>query len=46
MVAAAIKGGAQAIITANLADFPAAALGPLGLGRQSTPTTSCSTNST
>jgi hypothetical protein len=31
VVAAAIKGSAQAIITANLADFPAAALGPLGL---------------
>src|SRR5260370_10007255 len=32
VVAAAIKRGAQVIITANLADFPAAALGPLGLG--------------
>jgi hypothetical protein len=31
VVAAAIKGGAQTIITANLADFPAATLGPLGL---------------
>jgi hypothetical protein len=31
VVAAAIKGGAQTIITANLADFPTAALGPLGL---------------
>jgi transposase InsO family protein len=31
VIAAAIKGGAQTIITANLADFPAAALGPLGL---------------
>lgn len=31
MVAAAVRGGADAIITANLADFPAAALSPLGL---------------
>ena len=32
MLAAAIRGGAQAIITANAKDFPAAALAPLGLG--------------
>src|SRR5258707_2189426 len=31
VVAAAIRGGAQAIITANVKDFPAAALEPLGL---------------
>ncbi len=31
VVAAAIRGGAQAIITANVKDFPAAALQPLGL---------------
>ena len=31
MLAAAIRGGAQAIITANAKDFPAAALAPLGL---------------
>ena len=31
VVAAAIRSGAQAIITANLADFPATTLGPLGL---------------
>jgi hypothetical protein len=31
VVAAAIHGGAHGIITANLADFPASALGPLGL---------------
>lgn len=31
VVATAIRGGADAIITANLADFPATALGPLGL---------------
>lgn len=31
VVAAGILGGAQAIVTANLTDFPAAALGPLGL---------------
>ncbi len=31
VVAAAIRAGAQAIVTANVDDFPAAALGPLGL---------------
>lgn len=31
VVATAVRGGADAIVTANLADFPAAALGPLGL---------------
>jgi hypothetical protein len=31
VVAAAIRGGAQAIITANVTDFPATTLGPLGL---------------
>ena len=31
VVAAAVRGGADAIVTANLADFPAAALSPLGL---------------
>lgn len=31
VVAAAICSGAQAIVTANAADFPAAVLGPLGL---------------
>jgi hypothetical protein len=31
VLAAAIRGGAQAIITANVKDFPAAALAPLGL---------------
>ena len=31
VVAAAIRGSADAIVTANLADFPATALGPLGL---------------
>jgi hypothetical protein len=31
VLAAAIPGGAQAIITANAKDFPAAALAPLGL---------------
>jgi hypothetical protein len=45
MVAAAIKGGAQAIITANLADFPLPRSARSGW-RQSTPTTSYSTDST
>lgn len=31
VVAAAVQGGAQGIITANVKDFPAAALKPLGL---------------
>jgi hypothetical protein len=31
VVATALRGGADAIITANLADFPAAILSPLGL---------------
>jgi hypothetical protein len=31
VVAAAIRGGAHGVITANLADFPASALDPLGL---------------
>ena len=31
VVAAAVRGGAQGIITANAKDFPAAALEPLGL---------------
>lgn len=44
VVAAAVQGGAQGIITANTKDFPAAALKPLW--RQSTPTTSCSTSLT
>jgi hypothetical protein len=43
VLAAAIRGGAQGIITANAKDFPVAALAPLG---QSTPTTSSSTSST
>jgi hypothetical protein len=31
VLAAAIRGGAQTIITANAKDFPVAALAPLGL---------------
>src|SRR5215471_17815630 len=31
VVAAGIRGGAQAIVTANVTDFPATALGPHGL---------------
>lgn len=45
VVAAAAQGGAQAIITANVKDFPAAALRSLGLEAVH-PTTSSSTSST
>lgn len=31
VIAAAVRGGADTIVTANLADFPAATLAPLGL---------------
>jgi hypothetical protein len=45
VVAAAIRGGADGIITANVKDFPAAALEPLGL-EAVRPTPSCPTIST
>jgi predicted nucleic acid-binding protein len=43
VVATAIQGGADAIITANLDDFPLTALGPLG-SKQFTQMISCSTS--
>ena len=45
MDAAAIRGGAEGIVTANAKDFPATALRPLGLEAVH-PTTSCSTSLT
>jgi predicted nucleic acid-binding protein len=45
VVAAALRGRADAIVTANLGDYPTGLLAPLGM-RSSTPTTSCSTSST
>jgi predicted nucleic acid-binding protein len=41
VLAAAVAAGADVIVTANLADFPEAALAPLG-SRPFTPTPSCS----